>query len=77
MLVTLASMVLEYVGHLPHQVQFFFIHNDLVFIVYGAITEILYIIGYSTVGATCQKRQKTWPGQKIAEAVSTAILYNK
>ena len=67
----------EHVGHLPTRCSSSVIHNDLVFIVYGAILRRYYkVIGYSTVEQPPKKTEKTpiWDKKNSREALSPAIL---
>ena len=64
MLVTLASMV-EHMDHLPTRCRSSVIHNDLIFIVYGAILQRYYkAISYSTVEQPLNKDRKCQLGTK-------------
>ena len=63
-------------GHSGTRSNSSIIHNDLIFIVYGAILRRYYkAIGYSTVEQPPKKDRKRQAGTKNSrEAVSTAIL---
>ncbi|EFI39603.1 hypothetical protein HMPREF9010_00667 [Bacteroides sp. 3_1_23] len=65
-------------GHLPTRCSSSVVHNDLVFIVYGAILRRYYkAVGYSTVEQPPKKDRKRQVGTKKAGRHCSRLFYDK